>query len=200
MAQATAYEAIAARKAALRRRMRARRETLAAPEAGERLAELAWRPLLEQAGIDGMVAGYWPIHHEIDPRPLMERLAGHEVTLALPVVTARHQPLIFRRWRPGEPLIRGAFGVPVPPEDAPTLRPAVVLVPLLAFSRAGHRLGYGGGYYDRTLAGLRATGRVLAVGLAHAEQELDELPVTPDDSPLDMIVTDRAIHEVKEES
>ncbi|HHN67450.1 MAG TPA: 5-formyltetrahydrofolate cyclo-ligase, partial [Thermopetrobacter sp.] len=152
MAQATAYEAISARKAALRRRMRGRRATLATPEAGQRLAGLAWRPLLEQTGDGGVVAGYWPVHHEIDPRPLMERLARHEVTLALPVVTARDRPLIFRRWRPGEPLTDGAFGVPVPSEDAPSLRPAVVLVPLLAFSRAGHRLGYGGGYYDRTLA------------------------------------------------
>lgn len=199
MTQATAYEAIAAQKAALRRRMRARREALATTEAGERLAELAWRALLEQAGADGAVAGYWPIHHEIDPRPLMKRLADHGVTLALPVVTARNQPLMFRRWRPGDPLIKGAFGVPVPPEDAPTLRPAVVLVPLLAFSRAGHRLGYGGGFYDRTLADLRASGRVLAVGLAHAEQELEELPVTPDDMPLDMIATNRAIHQMKEE-
>ncbi|HHN66425.1 MAG TPA: 5-formyltetrahydrofolate cyclo-ligase, partial [Thermopetrobacter sp.] len=92
----------------------------------------------------------------------------------------------------------GAFGVPVPSEDAPSLRPAVVLVPLLAFSRAGHRLGYGGGYYDRTLADLRAGGGVLAVGLAYAEQELEELPVTAEDAPLDTIITERMIHQVKE--
>ena len=138
------------------------------------------------------VSGYWPLADEFDPRPLLERLhaAGHPI--GLPVVVARGAPLLFRRWDPGTRLIAGTFGVQVPPPEAPEVVPAVVLAPLLAFDRLGYRLGYGGGFYDRTLAKLRAAGAVLVVGLGFACQEVAAVPRGPSDRRLDWIVTERA--------
>ena len=155
---------------------------------------LAAVPLAEGAA----VSGYWPLADEFDPRPLLDRLhrAGHPI--GLPVVVGRGLPLLFRRWHPGMGLIAGGFGVQVPPPEAPEVVPAVVLAPLLAFDRLGYRLGYGGGYYDRTLAILGfnprmgAAGAVLAVGVCFACQEVAAVPRGPTDRRLDWIVTERA--------
>lgn len=136
-----------------------------------------------------MLAGYWPMRGEADPRPAM---AAHEGALCLPVVTARAVPLVFRLWQ-GGPLQPGPFGTSHPAESAPLVTPQVLIVPLAAFDRAGNRLGYGGGYYDRTLQLLRSAGQVTAIGLAFATQELPAIPAEPFDQQLDMIVTDRDI-------
>lgn len=148
--------------------------------------------LADHAGSGSVVAGYLPIGSEIDPRLLMDRVAGNGAALCLPVVVERGEPLVFRRWLPGDRLEPSAFGTMAPPGSAETLVPDVVLVPMLAFDRGGHRIGYGGGYYDRTLARLRAGGDVLAVGLAFSGQVRDDLPVGPNDSRLDWIVTESA--------
>lgn len=177
-------------KAALRTRMRALRTGLDGAAAG-----LAVGRRLLGAGLvppGAAVSVFWPLADEIDLRPLMDTLdaAGHP--LALPVVRGPGQPLAFRRWRPGDALVpRGRWAIPEPAEDAPALRPDVVIVPLLAFDRRGNRLGYGAGHYDSTLAALAADGPVTAVGVAFAEQEADALPVDPWDVPLDAVVTDR---------
>lgn len=135
-----------------------------------------------------VLAGYWPMRDEADPRPAM---AAHRGPVCLPVVTGAAQPLIFRRENGQvEP---GRFGTSHPPADAPELSPEVLIVPLAGFDRSGHRLGYGGGFYDRTLHELRTRGPVTAIGLAYAVQEIRVIPAESTDEPLDFIVTDREI-------
>ncbi|MDO5704707.1 MAG: 5-formyltetrahydrofolate cyclo-ligase [Paracoccus sp. (in: a-proteobacteria)] len=136
-----------------------------------------------------VLAGYWPMRGEADPLPAM---AAHDGPCCLPVVPGRDVPLIFRAWKPGGPLDAGPLGTRHPPESAPVLTPQVLIVPLAAFDAAGHRIGYGGGYYDRTLAGLRAAGPVTAIGFAFSGQQIARVPIGPFDQPLDLIVTDQA--------
>lgn len=133
-----------------------------------------------------VLAGYWPMRGEADPRAAMSAHAGPVV---LPVVPGPARPLEFRLYQ-GE-LQAGPFGTSHPPDSAAVLRPDVLIVPLAGFDRAGNRLGYGGGYYDRTLEFLRNSGAVTAIGLAFACQEVPAIPVEPFDQPLDLIVTDR---------
>ena len=178
-------------KRRLRAEAKARRATAAAvagPGAGDLLAAhlLAHVPL----GADAIVAGYWPIRDEIDTLPLMNQLHARGATVALPVLVNGQQTLRFRRWEPGMELAQGPFGTAHPPDTCAEVRPAVVIVPLLAFDPSGHRLGYGGGHYDRTLAHLRATGPVLAVGAAYAAQQVVSLPAHAGDQRLDWVVTE----------
>jgi 5-formyltetrahydrofolate cyclo-ligase len=135
------------------------------------------------------VAGIWPLPGEIDPRPLMEALAGHGHGLALPVTPPRGNPLVFRRWLPGEALAQGPMGTRHPAEGAP-VAPDIILVPLLAFDRAGRRLGYGGGYYDRTLATLP---RARRIGIGFAAQEMPEVPAGPRDARLPLVATEAGL-------
>ncbi|MFN3274632.1 MAG: 5-formyltetrahydrofolate cyclo-ligase [Paracoccus sp. (in: a-proteobacteria)] len=136
-----------------------------------------------------VLAGYWPMRGEADPRAAMY---AHRGPLCLPVVTGKAQPLVFRRWQ-GEPLEPGQWGTSHPPDSAAKLTPSVLIVPLAGFDPRGNRLGYGGGFYDRTLQMLRLARGVRAIGLAFACQELPMIPAEPHDQPLDMIVTDRGI-------
>jgi 5-formyltetrahydrofolate cyclo-ligase len=133
-------------------------------------------------------AGYFPVHDELDPIPLLEALHAQGLSTALPVV----QPgpdLVFREWRHGTPLKRGKFGLQQPGAEQPELMPDIVLVPLLAFDRKGGRLGYGAGYYDAALRRMRQRSTVTAIGIAFDEQEFPEVPQEPQDEPLDMILT-----------
>jgi len=141
------------------------------------------------------VSGYWPVREEIDVRPLLRQLADRGHVCGLPVIVAKGQPLVFRRWRPEAGLEDGRWGIPIPPEDAAQVIPDLVIVPLLAFDRAGRRLGYGAGFYDRTLALLRSRpdARVLAVGVAYAAQEMDEVPAGESDERLDLVVTETGV-------
>ncbi len=134
-----------------------------------------------------VLAGYWPMRDEVDPRAAM---AAHDGPLCLPVVTGKDRPLVFRAWQ-GQPLQVGPFGTSHPAPDAPELTPQVLIVPLAGFDRQGNRLGYGGGFYDRTLQALRESGPVTAIGIAFACQELPAIPAEDYDQPLDLIVTDR---------
>lgn len=134
-----------------------------------------------------VLSGYWPMRGEADPRPAM---AAHDGPVCLPVVTGKAVPLMFREWD-GGPLVPGPFGTFHPADSLPVLVPTVLIVPLAGFDWRGNRLGYGGGYYDRTLQLLRETGRATAIGLAFAVQELSDIPADPYDQPLDLIVTDR---------
>lgn len=136
-----------------------------------------------------VLSGYWPMRGEADPRPAM---AAHDGPVCLPVVPGRAMPLIFRQWD-GGPLVDGPFGTAHPADSQPVLRPDVLIVPLAGFDLGGNRIGYGGGYYDRTLQLLRESGRATAIGLAFAVQELPDIPAEPFDQPLDLIVTDRRI-------
>ncbi len=141
-----------------------------------------------------VIAGYWPVGSEIDPRSALRDLArrGHET--ALPVCRADQGGLLFRKWQAGEPLVAGLFGEMVPDESAPEVRPRILLVPLLAYDGEGYRLGQGGGHYDRAISQLRSSGGVLAVGLAFAGQLVDRVPRENHDQPLDMMVTETGIH------
>lgn len=139
------------------------------------------------AGLRGQVlAGYMPMRTEADPLPAM---AAHDGPVCVPVIEAPGLPLVFHRWTPKARMVPGAFGALIPGEGVP-LVPQVLIVPLLAFDRRGFRLGYGGGFYDRTLERLRNSGPVTAIGFAFASQEVDVVPTEPTDQPLDLIVTE----------
>jgi len=140
-------------------------------------------------GTAPVLSGYLPIHSEIDPRPAM---AAHPGPVCVPVVQGAGHALQFHRWTPDTELVEGPFGAMVPAQAA-LLVPQILLVPLLAFDERGYRLGYGGGFYDRTLAGLRAAGPVLAIGLAYGAQEQPRVPTEPTDQPLDLIVTESGV-------
>ena len=131
------------------------------------------------------LAGYMPMRTEIDPLPAM---SAHQGLVGVPVIMAAATPLKFREWGPGVAMVAGEFGALIPAEGA-WVTPQVVIVPLLAFDSRGFRLGYGGGFYDRTLQGLRAKGPVLAIGFAFAAQEVDAVPTDDFDQRLDLIVT-----------
>lgn len=136
-----------------------------------------------------VVSAFLPIGAEIDPFPLMERLAGEGYRLALPVMEGKGRPLLFRAWAPGEPLAEVTWGIREPLATAPAVEPDIVLGPLLAFDPEGYRLGYGGGFYDRTLARLRAMKPVAAIGLAYDEQRVDAVPHSLYDERLDWVLT-----------
>jgi len=180
------------RKKAARVRQAQVRRLAHDPAAAHALAAHAPRLGLAAGAV---VAGYWPLGDEIDPRPLMAALAGVGCRLALPVVVARAAPLEFRAWAEGDALEAGPHGTAHPTETAPRLRPDVLLVPLLGFDRGGWRLGYGGGYYDRTLESLRENAQVRAIGLAFAAQEMAAVPRDGHDQPLDAIATERELIE-----
>jgi len=137
-----------------------------------------------------VAAAYWPIRGEADPLPLLAQLAAAGVTTALPVVAGRGQPLVFRHWRPGDPLLPGPMGLQEPSTESPETHPDLLFVPLVAFDRAGHRIGYGAGYYDATLATFAAT-RPLAIGLAFSAQEVAAIPAESHDHPLAFVITER---------
>lgn len=176
-------------KAALRAEAAARRDAAHSAAAGDGLVAHGLEALA--ALKPRVVSGFLAIRSEIDVRPLMRALSARTgAELAMPVVVARGQPLTFRRWHDGMALVGGAFGTLHPPETEPDLVPDLVLVPLLAFDRRRHRLGYGAGFYDRTLAGLRARGPVTSVGIAYAAQEVEQVPVGAHDERLDLILTE----------
>lgn len=147
------------------------------------------------AGAARTVAGYWPVRGEIDVLPLLDRLRGRGHEIALPCVGAKDAPLTFRLWDGDRSsCVSGAFDIPEPAASAAVVVPDIMLVPLAAFDARGHRLGYGAGFYDRTLHALRRQGKVLAVGVAYALQGVDFLPAEETDIPMDIIVTDAAVY------
>jgi len=192
-----------AEKATLRAEMQLKRErahAAAGPAAALSLRDrffAALGPALKELP-GAVVSGFWPFGPEMDVRPILYHLqaAGHPI--ALPVVVRRGLPLLFRAWHPGQPLVTGSFGVPRPDKDQPELTPRVLIVPLLAFDRAGYRLGYGGGFYDRTLARLRAHGPALAVGVGFSAQEVPSVPRDASDERLDWMVTEREAFHIEE--
>jgi 5-formyltetrahydrofolate cyclo-ligase len=145
--------------------------------------------LIKSSDAAPIVSGYSPMRHELDPMPLLVALHNDGFRVALPCAEADAAGLTFREWLPGGSLARGKFGVREPEPSRPELHPAVVLAPLLAFDRFGNRLGYGAGFYDRSLRRLRSQGAVLAIGLAFDEQEFPEVPAEPQDERLDTILT-----------
>ena len=181
----------------LRGRALARRDELSVEARIDAAATIAGASLPAELPSGVIVAGYSPINSEIDPFPLMRSLADRGATLALPVIIERDTPLIFRAWRSEEDLVRGPFGIFQPSSDAPEVEPDIVLAPLAAFDRDGHRIGYGRGYYDRTLQNLRAVKRMTVIGLAFAVQEIEVVPRLPHDEQLDCVLTERDLIDMR---
>ena len=140
-----------------------------------------------------IVSGFMPMKTEINPLPLMRKLADAGAQLALPAIAGRGKPLIMRAWTFGDPLKAGQWGIREPMPEAPEVAPDILLVPLAAFDRAGHRIGYGAGYYDMTIHALRAKKKVVAVGIAFAAQEIPKVPATERDERLDLVLTEREV-------
>jgi 5-formyltetrahydrofolate cyclo-ligase len=186
-----------ASKEILRLRMAAARREAGRkrPDAGKHAARVFMdhAPLPEGA----VVSLYHPMKDELDTKPLAEALLERGFTIALPVTPKKRGPLTFRAFRDGDPLQPDRYGIMTPAAEAPEVRPMLLVTPLLAFTREGARLGYGGGYYDRTLEALRAESDILAVGYAYAAQEVEHLPATRRDQRLDWIVTEREAIEAR---
>ena len=190
MAQPTAIEDA---KAELRVQARARRDALPASMRAAAARAIAARPFPVALTPRAIVSGFMPLGSEINPIPLMRKLAGAGAQLALPVVCGRGKPLSMRVFDFGQRLVPGVWGIREPAPDAAEVFPDILLVPLLAFDRSGHRIGYGAGYYDLTIAALRARKAVTACGLAFAAQEVSSVPTTSRDARLDLVLTE---HEV----
>ncbi|WP_420403392.1 5-formyltetrahydrofolate cyclo-ligase [Nisaea sp.] len=181
-------------KAALRKTTEARRQQAHAA-LSERARDLVRDSFLEsfEFSPSSVVAAYWPFRSEIDPRPLMLALHARGHRIVLPVAVRTAAPLDFRLWGPGAPLVKAGLGGLVPDIGAPELEPDTLLVPMLAFDDAGYRLGYGGGFYDRTLEKLRAAGPVRAIGLAYEAQRVAAIPRETTDQQLDAVVTEAGV-------
>lgn len=179
------------RKQALRKEAKLKRR--AAFEAGAAVPETLKMRVLStlEFTAGAVVSGYWPLADELDLRPLLEALHAQGCQVVLPAMTGKNQPLVFRSWTPGDQLVPAGFGTLEPAPSRAARAPDVLLVPLLAFDRQGYRLGYGGGFYDRSLAELRAAKSVTAVGTAFAGQEVESVPRDHNDQPLDWIMTER---------
>src|SRR3954452_19099347 len=177
-------------KGDLRTAALARRDALSDRQRAAAAEAIAKRGLPLAIKPGSAVAGYSPIRNEVDPVPLMQTLAAGGARLALPVVPARAKSLIFRAWSPNDRLMLGPLGILEPSPAAAELIPDMVLVPLAAFDRAGHRIGYGAGHYDFTLAHLRKRKANLAIGLAFAAQEIPAVPTAEHDVRLDLVLTE----------
>ena len=177
-------------KSQLRAEALARRDALPAAVRAAAAETIATRsfPLRIERGM--IVSGFSPMKSEINPVPLMRKLAEAGARLALPAIAGRGKPLIMRAWSFGEPLASGQWGIREPTPDAPAVAPDILIVPLAAFDRAGHRIGYGAGYYDMTINALRARKPVTAIGIAFAAQEIAHVPATERDARLDLVLTE----------
>lgn len=180
---------VARQKAEARKAAYARRMAVKSPDADAQAVAHLLSVLMPLKG--GVLAGYMPIRTEVDPVPAMAALASFGA-VGVPVIQGEGQPLKFREWSPGCTMVDGPFGAQVP-ERGVWITPQVLIVPLVAFTPELMRLGYGGGFYDRTLQGLRARGPVTAIGYAFSAQAVDSLPLEPTDEPLDMIVTEEGV-------
>jgi 5-formyltetrahydrofolate cyclo-ligase len=180
-------------KAIIRRDAVTRRDAIPPAERAQAAETIAARPFPLKIVPGMIVSGFSPLKSEINPLPLMRKLAAAGASLALPVVQGRGKPLIMRAFAFGDALASGQWGIREPKPEAAEVAPDILLVPLLAFDRSGRRIGYGAGYYDMTIARFRAMKQVAAVGIAYAAQEITEVPVTDRDARLDLVLTERDV-------
>jgi 5-formyltetrahydrofolate cyclo-ligase len=184
-------------KADLRAAALAAREKLSEKQRASAANALAKRGLPVEITQGLIVSAYSPIRSEIDPAPLMEKLAKQGARLALPTVNARGKSLTFRSYTPGDRLTMGMLGIPEPSPAAAEVVPDIMLVPLAAFDAAGHRIGYGAGYYDYTFTHLRKHKAIIGVGLAFATQEIEAIPALSHDVPLDYVLTEKRVFDFR---
>jgi len=181
-------------KSALRIEYLARRQGLPAATAAAHATAISQRVLEALSADCRCVGGYAAFRHEVPVQKILQELAARGIKTALPCVVEPNQPLVFRRWEPGNPLVKGPFNTEQPEVSAPLALPDVLLVPVLVFDRRGHRIGFGAGYYDRTLQRLREQKSLrLAIGVAYSLQESKSLPADKHDEKLNMIVTEKEI-------
>jgi 5-formyltetrahydrofolate cyclo-ligase len=184
-------------KAELRAKALAARESLSEKKRTTAAAKLARRGLPFDLVPGSIISGYSPIRSEIDPKPLMLKLADAGARLALPCVSARGQSLIFRIWHPHDRLMLGPLGIPEPSPAAAEIIPDIMLTPLAAFDRLGHRIGYGAGHYDFTFAHLRRAKDIVGIGLAFAVQEIEAVPALSHDVALDYVLTETDVFDFR---
>jgi 5-formyltetrahydrofolate cyclo-ligase len=184
-------------KAELRTAALAARDALSDEQRAAAARAIAARGLPVEIARGVIVSGYSPIRSEIDPVPLMRTLGAQGARLALPAVLARGKSLAFRAWSPGDRLVLGPLGILEPSPAATEVVPDIMLVPLAAFDRLGHRIGYGAGHYDYTLAHLRKAKPIAAVGLAFAAQEIDAVPALQHDERLDFVLTETKVFDFR---
>jgi 5-formyltetrahydrofolate cyclo-ligase len=180
-------------KELLRNEALARRDALPAVERQAAAETIAARRFPIAVPRGAVVSGFMPMKSEINPLPLLKRLAADGAKLALPVVAGRGKPLIMRAWEFGAPLDTGVWGIRQPKADAPEVDPDILIVPLACFDRSGHRIGYGAGYYDMTINRLRGLKAVTAIGIGFATQEIPSVPATERDARLDFVLTEREV-------
>ncbi len=178
-------------KAQMRRSMMARRSAVHADSAQAAAATISDSIQAAIPCTGNKIAGYWPLGDEIDCRPGLTALHTAGAKVGLPVVAGQGQVLIFRAWQPGDALDAGPFVTAHPQPRSPLMTPTTLLLPLIAFDNKGHRLGYGAGYYDRTIAALRRERMVLAIGIAYDAQEVEAVPVDVHDQCMDAVITER---------
>jgi len=190
----SSLHAVRTAKKHLRAQMKLRRDQAYAqiPDASEKLCANFLQHMSIPAG--SIIASYRAIGSELSPHFLADSLHDKGFTISLPVIVAPHMPLVFRRYQPGDTLVTCERGIEEPAPDADELMPDILLVPLLAFNNFRARLGYGGGYYDRTLSGLRKRKKILGYGIAFNMQEVIDIPTNPFDAPLDAIITEDRIY------
>jgi 5-formyltetrahydrofolate cyclo-ligase len=181
---------ISDQKTELRNGALARRDAMAADKRQRGGETIAARPFPLTIAPGTIVSGFMPLKSEINPLPLMKVLAGAGAKLALPAIAGRGKPLIMRAYAFGDEFARGQWGIREPRPEQPEVFPDVLLVPLACFDRAGQRIGYGAGYYDMTIRRLRATKKVVAIGMAFAVQEIATVPATDRDERLDLVLTE----------
>jgi 5-formyltetrahydrofolate cyclo-ligase len=186
-----------ASKGDLRAAVLAKRDALSDEQRAEAAQALAKRKLPFEILAGTIVSGYSPIRNEIDPAPLMRKLAEAGARLALPAVMARGKALAFRAWSPDDRLMLGPLGIPEPSPAAAELIPDIMLVPLAAFDSEGHRIGYGAGHYDYTLAHLRKMKAISAIGIAFAVQQIKAVPALPHDVALDYVLTEKKVFDFR---
>jgi len=189
----TALSSIESLKAELRAAAQMRRDALPPDERRAAADAIAARDFPLPIARGTIVSGFMPLKSEINPLPLLHKLAGQGARLALPAIAGRGKPLIMRAWSFDAALDRGQWGIREPKADAPEVEPDILIVPLLAFDRAGYRIGYGAGYYDMTINRLRGIKPVTAAGIAFAAQEVPQVPATPRDAQLDFVLTEREV-------
>jgi 5-formyltetrahydrofolate cyclo-ligase len=184
-------------KAELRAKALAKRDALSEKKRSTAATKLAKRGLPFKLLPGSIISGYSPIRSEIDPMPLMSKLAEEGARLALPCVTARGQALVFRIFHPNDRLMLGPLGIPEPSPAAAEVVPDIMLTPLAAFDRLGHRIGYGAGHYDFTFAHLRKTKQIVGIGLAFTAQEIEAVPALSHDVALDYVLTETDVFDFR---
>lgn len=180
-------------KAALRAAALAKRDAMPAAERQAAAEAIAARGLPVEITPGAIVSGFMPMKSEINPLPLLRRLSAAGARLALPCIVGRGKPLIMRAWTFGDAFKAGQWGIREPVPEAPEVAPDILIVPLACFDRAGHRIGFGAGYYDMTIHALRQKKKIVAIGIAFAAQEIAQVPATERDERLDFVLTERDV-------